>query len=95
MAHLASFHSNRRVLEREWTTLVRMTFQTRFLISKCLIDHRRSGGHSPGRRESSMRIVAIRTAHEALVNRMLEWHGKLRTNIDVTAIAEIGLTLGQ
>ena len=94
MAHLASFHSNRRVLEREWAALVRVTFQARFLVAKRLIDHRRTSGHSPGRREGSVRIVAIHTAHEALVNRMLEWHGKLRANIDVTAIAEIGLTLG-
>jgi len=42
-----------------------------------------------------MRIMTVRTVHQALVNAMLERHGKLRADRRMSGVAELALHLGQ
>lgn len=81
------------MLKGEWTTLLGMTLKACFLVRERLADHSGAGGHSPGRRERTMGVVAIRTPHKAFIHAMLEGHRKLSADVCVTAVAEVCLRL--
>ena len=83
------------MLERERTSLFRMTFQTRLFIPKRLVDHVRPRCHPPGRRGRAMRIVAVSASHESFVHPVLERHRKVSANVLVTAVTKLRLTLRQ
>ena len=83
----AALESHGRMLESEWSTFVAVTLEAAGLIPGEGLQHA-----GP---ETSMRVVAIRALHEALVHAMLERQGELRTHIQMAAFAQVGLRLGE
>ena len=84
-----------RMFEEERAALFRMALEARLFVNERLVHHAGTGGHTPGRCEGAVRIMAIGAGHEPFVNAMLEGHGELAANVGVAAVTEVGLTLGQ
>ena len=95
VANFAAFHAHRGMLENERPALLGVALDAGFLIAQHLLDHGGPAGYAPGRRESAVRIVAIATDHHAFIDAMLERHGELRTNIGMTAVAQLHLCFRQ
>src|SRR5579885_1581190 len=91
VALLAAFYAHNGMLKHKRSALFGMAFETGLFIAHRRIDHARPGRHAPGRWKRSVRVVAIRTRHEPLVDSVLERHGELRAYFGVTSVAEISL----
>ena len=77
------------------TTFVAVAFQAGFFVGLSVFSHPGPYPHSPSGGLRAVRVVAIGALHEAFVYAMLDWHRKLRPNVGMAAIAEIGLWLGK
>ena len=91
VATFASFHADRRMLKGKRPTLVDMTLETRLLVLMGLRNQRGPGRGAPCGSKASMRIVAVAALHEALVDTMLERHGKGRSHFGVAAVTKLRL----
>ena len=91
VTRLAAVYAHGGMLIDEWTALIDMAFQARLFVSSGLIHHARPGRHIPGRRERSVRIVAVRALYESFIDAMLERHRKLCAHGRVAAITDLAL----
>ena len=92
---LATIHSHWRVLENEWPALIHVALQAGRLAAGRLLRHTRPLRHAPGGRECAMRVVAVRTLHEALIHTMLGRHLELGADGGVARVTKLALFLGQ
>ena len=76
------FSLNRRMFEREWALLVRMTFNAR-----CVYTGSQSGLLEF---ETAVRVVAISTAHCTFQNLVVKGHVELMFDFVVAAQTELG-----
>jgi hypothetical protein len=74
----ATSEAHRRVLKGEWAALVPMTLETTWLIGGEQLHHRRP--------DAAMRVVAIDTAHRALLHLVMKRLLELRTRIQMAAL---------
>ncbi len=89
----ASVDAHSRVFVKEGSAVLGVAFQAWLLICRRLLHHSRPRAHAPRRGDGTVRIVAIRALHHALVDAMFERHVELRSNRGVAVIAEIRLGL--
>jgi hypothetical protein len=95
MAHLTAFDAHRGMFEREGSALVEMALQTRLFVSERLVDQPGARRHPPSRRESAVRIMAIAAGHEPFINAMLKGHRKIRSDVGMAAVTQLGLSFRQ
>lgn len=95
MAAAAAINTNSSMLKDERSAFVDMTFKTGLFILQAMRHHAGSCAHLPGGSVGTMRIVAIRTLHESFIDAVLDGHRKLRPDICMAAVTEIGLRLGK
>ena len=91
----AALDLHRGMLVYERPTLVYVALQARFFVTQGLLHHAGTLAHAPRWGVCAVRVVAIRTLHEALVHAMLGGHVELRANGGVARVAELVLLLGQ
>src|ERR1039457_3885421 len=92
---LAALHPHRRMLVDERPALVHVALQAGLLVPQGLLHHAGTLAHAPRWGECAVRVVAIRTLHEALVHAMLGGHVELRANGGVAHVTKLVLLLGQ
>src|SRR5690348_16885428 len=95
VARAAAFHAHARVLENEGTALVDMASQAGLFRVERRLHHRVLASHAPRRRESAVRIVAIRAGHRSFVHTMMRWQLELAANTLVARITKFRLPLRQ
>ncbi len=95
VAGVATINTNSGMFKDERPALVDVTLHARFFVLEGMCHHAGPRAHAVGWRVCSVRIVTIGALHEAFVYAMFDWHRKLRPNVGMAAIAEIGLWLGQ
>jgi len=95
VAGTATIDTDSCMFKDERPTLVDMTLHARFFVLEGMRHHAGPRTHAVGWRVCSVRVVTIGALHEAFVYAMLDWHRKLRLNVGMAAIAEIGLWLGK
>jgi len=83
------------VLEQERAALLDVAFHAGLVVSVRLVEHPGRLPHSESGGETAVGVVAIRAAHEALIDAVLAGEIELRLDIGVTAVAGVGLTLGE
>ena len=93
MADFASIDAHGGVLVQVRSTLVDVAFHARLLVHQSLANHTRPDSHAPGGRICPVRIVAVGTLHEALVNTVFDGQRELRADIGVAPVAELVLDL--
>lgn len=95
VACLTAIDARGQVFERERSALARVALEAGFFVDQALIDELGTRSHAPRRGKSSMRIVTIRTLHEAFIHSMFRRHGELGLNIRMAAVAESRLGRSQ
>ena len=95
MAALATIHADGRMFKDKGAALLRVAFEAWLFIRESLIHHAWAGGHPPGWREGSVRIMAIGARHETLIYAVLKGHRELCSNTSVAPIAKVCLCFGQ
>ena len=95
MASFATVNPNRCVLIEERSPFIGVALHTRLLVLQARIDKVRTPAHFPGRSICTVWIVAIRTRHESLVHSVFKRLRKLRPNIVMATVANVGLPFGE
>ncbi len=95
VAGFAAVDAHGGMLKGERAALVGVALEAGLLIGKSVGHHAGADSHAPGGGGGSVRIVAIRTVHEAFIDAVFEGHGELRADVGMAAVAEICLLLGE
>ena len=95
MAAFTPIYADGCMFKDKGAALFGVALKTWLFVRESLIDHAWAGGHPPGWREGSVRIMAIGASHETLIYAMLKGHGELRSNARVAPITKVSLCFGQ
>ncbi len=91
VAHLTTLNSNGPVLKHERSALVGMAFQARLLAGNCLRYKMRTSSHAPRRKIGAMRVVAVRTIHNAFIHAVAVRQFKIAAHVVMASVTKLTL----